>query len=159
MSQFFADTFGNGNNEKKEAPVKKKKIVDPDEPFKLKGESEHAGPKATPDSVLEMLEFLGTATPETRNKVKELAEQITSEELLFHRVFVKKGEEEGDYFADEDQAMEEWGAEGYTLVFRLITGKKLGRVASKEEHEKLIKLESARKRKQREAADKAKKDA
>lgn len=147
--------------EKKEAEAKKgsetKTEVISEKPYKLPATG---GPTETPKSVMELLEFLSCATPETQAKVKELAKSIREEALRFHRVFVKKDAPEGDYFTDEDEALEAWGVDGYKWVFRQEQPlsedgqpQPLGRLATKAEEEGLIKAYAARKRK----AEKAKK--
>lgn len=129
--------------EEKKSEEKKPDIID-EKPIKL---PESGGIKVTPKSVLEVLEFLGLATAETRAKVSEMAKGIREEALSFHPCFVKASDPEGSYFFYEDDAVEKWGVDGYKRVFRLADEadepKPLGRLATKEETKACIKAEAA----------------
>ena len=156
---FFSDTVGtSGKATPTTTPKKKAKPVDPDGSITLKGEAatttgDSAGLSETTRKVIS--ELFG-ASAAARAFVCELADGYKKAGVVdndFRRCFVHKDAPEGDYFLDEDKALDKWEDE-YISVYRLVTGKKLGRVATPEEAKKLIRLDAERKRKAREKADK-----
>ena len=150
----WADTMGTPTTTKT-AP-KTKTSADTDAPLTLRTED---SPKTSGTELSEttrtVLSELFGASAAAREFVCELADNYKKDGMVdneFRRVFVKKDDPEGDYLLDEDKALDKWGVDGYDSVFRLVTGKKLGRKATTDEVARLIRLEAERKRKARKAA-------
>ena len=154
---FLSETLGNGNSnptpKAKQGPKKKSAPADADAPIKLKSNTAELGDFSVNDATAQLAEDLARI-PDVRRRLEKLFKEeplVTSQ--WFRRVFVKKDAPEGDSFKDEDKALDEWGADGYTQVFRLVEDGGLGRVATTEETVELIRLAAERKRKLRKSSE------